>query len=801
MTNRRYWTLAAAAILAINLLALLCPPTALAQGDSRSPSIGPAGISFPLQDPPSGINGPVSVTAIGQPGQRTFWYWGVAHGEFGAAAPSGPYALNAAANLFGGGNGAQFSANPTAGASSYDILRTPFGVTPAGACNCAVAIGLSTPFVVDNSESLLSYTVATANVGGAQLLLSNIVTGFETNCLALITADDVATCLNSGGGMVYPPGTGVADVVGGAAWGATSTAGHTIPADYLGIASAGPTIHEWIASYDDATGTFTLSRPSCADLSDAGAGCTGGGGGGGTPGGPLYSVQTNVPLGTFNGAADLLDETPILGPLTFTGDGLDFETTDLGTATDPEYLISVIENGTSADGCPACFTLQSADGVQGGGSMYVSTYGRTGGGSFQVTSLSPSAADEAPAGGPGMIYLQSHTNAQGDGFVAAQIDLDAETYDGSAGSGADLANMLLTTCANDNPVGTLSCDITLAANPYGVGDGASGLVRAIGTGTQVEQSETLPASLTSSTALYVAGGYSLPPGGIGEGQAASVVVDYGANAFVGYAYGVVIDTPAAGTGDNTDNSEASLTINDPTANGDGGASAMEILGGESAYYGNSEIVVADSAETAQGAAIVAYPYTTDDAASLFGETNVQPQAATPSGTALYAVAYGSEFAAVFQGPVKVQPGGGLTIEAQAFTSLPPCSSVGETYTTSANTNIIGATITADGSYAVQAFCDGTNWVVAAGGVAAGVSLAATTPSLGGALLAAGCTNQAAVTVPGALTTMACAMSGTAGNPANLQPQCSVSAADTVIPQLCTAFGLTPAAQTYNLRVF
>ena len=56
-------------------------------------------------------------------------------------------------------------------------------------------------------------------------------------------------------------------------------------------------------------------------------------------------------------------------------------------------------------------------------------------------------------------------------------------------------------------------------------------------------------------------------------------------------------------------------------------------------------------------------------------------------------------------------------------------------------------------------------------------------------------------MPGALTTMACAMSGTAGNPANLQPQCSVSAADTVIPQLCTAFGLTPAAQTYNLRVF
>lgn len=82
------------------------------------------------------------------------------------------------------------------------------------------------------------------------------------------------------------------------------------------------------------------------------------------------------------------------------------------------------------------------------------------------------------------------------------------------------------------------------------------------------------------------------------------------------------------------------------------------------------------------------------------------------------------------------------------------------------------------------------------------SFKATTPSLGGSLVSVGCANQTAVTVTGATTGMTCSMSGTAGNPANIQPQCSVSAANTVIPQLCTAIalGVTPTAQTYNIRV-
>lgn len=82
-------------------------------------------------------------------------------------------------------------------------------------------------------------------------------------------------------------------------------------------------------------------------------------------------------------------------------------------------------------------------------------------------------------------------------------------------------------------------------------------------------------------------------------------------------------------------------------------------------------------------------------------------------------------------------------------------------------------------------------------------LKATTPSLGGTLISLGCTNQTAVTVTGATTAMACNMSAAAGNPANTVPICSVTAANTVVPELCTAIalGVTPTAKTYNIVLF
>lgn len=84
-----------------------------------------------------------------------------------------------------------------------------------------------------------------------------------------------------------------------------------------------------------------------------------------------------------------------------------------------------------------------------------------------------------------------------------------------------------------------------------------------------------------------------------------------------------------------------------------------------------------------------------------------------------------------------------------------------------------------------------------------VAIAATTASIGGALVSLGCSNQTTVSVPGATTVMSCNISGAGGTqPANTQPQCYVSAANTVTVQFCTAIvlGITPTAQTYNLRL-
>lgn len=179
------------------LLALMCAAALAQTPQGAGPYISPEGIVFPLQNPPSGVSS-ASVKNTGNTGQRVFWYWIVVQGEFGAATPSGPFALYQAANLFGEPNGAQLNWQPVAGALSYDVLRTAEGTSPSGNCNCAVATELSATTLVDDSESLGAYTVTTANARATQIRLSNLVTGFDASCLAT-TQGDVTQCLGGGG--------------------------------------------------------------------------------------------------------------------------------------------------------------------------------------------------------------------------------------------------------------------------------------------------------------------------------------------------------------------------------------------------------------------------------------------------------------------------------------------------------------------------------------------------------------------------------------------------------------------------
>lgn len=96
--------------------------------------------------------------------------------------------------------------------------------------------------------------------------------------------------------------------------------------------------------------------------------------------------------------------------------------------------------------------------------------------------------------------------------------------------------------------------------------------------------------------------------------------------------------------------------------------------------------------------------------------------------------------------------------------------------------------------------DSTGKLIAAATPSSGIS--GLTITIGGSLIAVGCSNQTPVTITGVTTTMSCIMSGATTSPSNIQPQCFVSAANTVTPQLCTAIavGTTPGSQSYNIRV-
>lgn len=75
-----------------------------------------------------------------------------------------------------------------------------------------------------------------------------------------------------------------------------------------------------------------------------------------------------------------------------------------------------------------------------------------------------------------------------------------------------------------------------------------------------------------------------------------------------------------------------------------------------------------------------------------------------------------------------------------------------------------------------------------------------TATMGGALLALGCTDQTPVTVTGSTTAMTCVMSGVSGTPVNVVAECAVTAANTITPRLCVAVLTTPVSQAYNIRV-
>lgn len=135
---------------------------------------------------------PITVTGISAApsvqGSTAYFYWVVAHVGAEVSAPQGPAVITNGPTTLSSSfyNSIQWS--EAAGATSYDVLRSSSSATPSGACNCAVITGTSNLSAIDQSNSLLSYTVSTS--------------ADQINLICLNTNG----CLGSGGAsLIYPP--------------------------------------------------------------------------------------------------------------------------------------------------------------------------------------------------------------------------------------------------------------------------------------------------------------------------------------------------------------------------------------------------------------------------------------------------------------------------------------------------------------------------------------------------------------------------------------------------------------------
>src|SRR5271154_4975369 len=151
-----------------------------------------------------------NVAVIGNPGQQTYYYWIVANYLVGSTSPSGPFLAANAPSTLSGTNYDTITPNYPANIVSVDLLRTTSPFAPTGACNCAVATAVTGGTILDQSNSLLSYTVAPGFIAGNfQLTLDNEVQGLNVTNLILrqngVFVSNLSIGGSSGPGTVIGP--------------------------------------------------------------------------------------------------------------------------------------------------------------------------------------------------------------------------------------------------------------------------------------------------------------------------------------------------------------------------------------------------------------------------------------------------------------------------------------------------------------------------------------------------------------------------------------------------------------------
>ncbi len=129
-------------------------------------------LTIPLSQPPQPVPSG-SAQVVGNPGPQTFYYWVVSDYLIGNSSPAGPFLVPNAPNVLSAANYDVVNWSPAPGASSYDVLRTATPAAPSGACNCAVATGVTGGSVLDQSNTLLSYTVSSLDPSSLAWTLTN----------------------------------------------------------------------------------------------------------------------------------------------------------------------------------------------------------------------------------------------------------------------------------------------------------------------------------------------------------------------------------------------------------------------------------------------------------------------------------------------------------------------------------------------------------------------------------------------------------------------------------------------------
>jgi hypothetical protein len=159
-------------------------------------------INVLLQNPPVPPRS-AGASVVGNHGPQMYCYWVVATNSNGKASPYGPACINDGPITLSSANYNMVSWAAPPDATSYDLLRTSTRTAPTGACNCAVATGITALSQPDQSNSLNSYTVNTFVDGSLDDYLTN-----PNGQLQCLLPDGVTSCL-SGGGSVGPgtPGT------------------------------------------------------------------------------------------------------------------------------------------------------------------------------------------------------------------------------------------------------------------------------------------------------------------------------------------------------------------------------------------------------------------------------------------------------------------------------------------------------------------------------------------------------------------------------------------------------------------